>query len=58
MGRAPGEPLDYEFSMDNQDIGDILDEVTKRFAPLHGGRVAAEGLVTCDGFNATFYVDH
>ncbi|CAO2653101.1 Nn.00g025120.m01.CDS01 [Neocucurbitaria sp. VM-36] len=57
MGRAPGQPTDYQFSMDNQDIADILDEVSKRFAPLHGGRVAAEGLVRCDGFEATWYVD-
>lgn len=57
MGRAPSEPADYEFSMANQDIVDILDEVTKRFAPLHGGRVSAEGLVRCDGFEAMWYVD-
>ncbi|KAF1842870.1 uncharacterized protein K460DRAFT_387129 [Cucurbitaria berberidis CBS 394.84] len=57
IGRAPGQPLNYEFSMDNQDIADILDEVTKRFAPLHGGRVAAEGRVKCDGKEATWYVD-
>lgn len=57
MGRAPGQPLDYEFSMDNQDIVDIFDEVTKRFAPLHGGKVAAEGLVKCQGFEATWYVN-
>ncbi|KAH7382305.1 hypothetical protein BKA66DRAFT_464208 [Pyrenochaeta sp. MPI-SDFR-AT-0127] len=57
MGRAPGQPLDYDFLVDNQDIVDILDEVSKRFAPLHGGRVAAEGLIRCDGWEATWYVD-
>lgn len=56
MGRAPGQPLDYEFLMHNQDIVDILDEVSKRFAPLHSGRVAAEGLIRCDGWEATWYV--
>jgi hypothetical protein len=58
MGRAPGQPQDYEFSMNNQDIVDIYDEVIKRFAPLHGGRVAAEGIVRCGGFEATWYVDY
>jgi hypothetical protein len=57
MGRAPGQPQDYQFLMDNQDIVDILDEVSNRFAPLHSGRVAAEGIVRCDGFEATWYVD-
>ncbi|KAH7070400.1 hypothetical protein BKA63DRAFT_75955 [Paraphoma chrysanthemicola] len=56
IGRAPGQPKDYYFSMDNQDIVDILDEVNRRFAPLHGGRAAAEGIVECEGFNATWYV--
>jgi hypothetical protein len=57
MGRAPSQPQDYQFFMDNQDIVDILDEVSTRFAPLHSGRVAAEGLITCDGFNATWAVE-
>ncbi|OAL53067.1 hypothetical protein IQ07DRAFT_641480 [Pyrenochaeta sp. DS3sAY3a] len=57
MGRAPGQPKDYNFDMHNQDIVDILDEVSKRFAPLHGGRVAAEGTVRCDGFVGTWYVE-
>ncbi|KAF1918947.1 hypothetical protein BDU57DRAFT_442581 [Ampelomyces quisqualis] len=58
MGRAPGEPKDYQFNMDNQDIVDILDEVSKRFAPLYSGRVAAEGIITCQGRNATWAVDY
>ncbi|KAF2824911.1 hypothetical protein CC86DRAFT_395301 [Ophiobolus disseminans] len=56
IGRAPGQPRDYGFSMHNQDIVDIIDEVNKRFAPLHGGRAAAEGIVRCEGFEATWYV--
>jgi hypothetical protein len=56
MGRAPGQPLDYSFSMDNQDIVDIFDEVTKRFAPLHRGKVAAEGLIRCQGFEGMWYI--
>jgi hypothetical protein len=46
IGRAPGQPTDYYFSMDNQDnqdIVDILDKAGRRFAAFHGGRVAAEG---------------
>jgi hypothetical protein len=58
MGRAPGEPKDYQFYLDNQDIVDILDEVSKRFAPLHSGHVAAEGIITCQGYNATWTVDY
>jgi hypothetical protein len=57
MGRAPGQPLNYTFDMHNQDLVDILDEVSKRFAPLHGGRVAAEGLVRCDGFEGAWRIE-
>lgn len=57
MGRAPGQPMDYDFLMDNQDIVDILDEVSKRFAPLHGGKVAAEGVVRCQGYEGRWYVN-
>jgi hypothetical protein len=57
MGRAPGQSMDYQFSMNNQDIVDILDEVVKRFAPLHGDRVAAEGRVRCEGFEGMWYVN-
>jgi hypothetical protein len=58
IGVAPGQPKAYQFSMSNQDIVNIYDEVVKRFAPLHGGRVAAEGIVKCEGFEATWYVDY
>ncbi|KAF2740071.1 hypothetical protein EJ04DRAFT_482754 [Polyplosphaeria fusca] len=54
MGRGPGEAKDYSFFMDNQDIIDILDEVNqRRYGPLHGGKVAAQGTVTCDGHTGT-----
>lgn len=56
IGRAPGQPKDYGFAMNNQDIADIVDEVVKRFAPLHGGKVSAEGTVRCQGFVATWYI--
>lgn len=42
--------------MDNQDIGDIYDEVLKRYAGLHAGKVMAEGIVKCEGWNATWRV--
>jgi hypothetical protein len=58
MGRAPGQQSDYQFSMDNQDIVDIYDGVIARFASLHGGRVAAEGLVRCGEYEATWYIDY
>ncbi|KAL6709335.1 hypothetical protein ACN47E_001742 [Coniothyrium glycines] len=54
MGRAPGAPRNYQFYMDNQDIADIIDEAVKRFG--EGGKVAAEGLVRCDGLEATWYI--
>lgn len=57
MGRASGQPQDYRFDMHNQDIVDILDEVSQRFGPLHGGRVAAEGTIRCQGFEATWAVE-
>lgn len=57
MGRAPGQPLNYTFDMHNQDLVDILYEVSKRFAPLHGGKVAAEGLIKCDGFEGAWRID-
>jgi hypothetical protein len=44
--------------MDNQDIVDIYDGVIARFASLHGGRVAAEGLVRCGEYEATWYIDY
>jgi hypothetical protein len=56
IGPAPGQPKDYSFSMHNQDIVDVLDEVTRRFAPLHAGKVAAEGRIKCEGFEAVWYV--
>lgn len=57
MGRAPGQPTDYQFPMHNEDIVDIIDEAIRRFAPLHGGRVAAEGIVRCNGFEGTYYIN-
>ncbi|KAF2850039.1 hypothetical protein T440DRAFT_468741 [Plenodomus tracheiphilus IPT5] len=57
IARAPGQPQNYSFSMNNQDIGDIVDEVLTRFVPLHNGTVAAEGLVQCEGWNATWFVE-
>jgi len=56
LGPAPGYPKG-NFLLDNQDIGDIISEVSKRFAPLHGGKVAAEGIVKCQGFYAKWYVN-
>jgi hypothetical protein len=56
IGPAPGQPRDISFSMHNQDIVDVLYEVSMRFAPLHGGRVAAEGRIKCEGFEAVWYV--
>ncbi|KAI0599491.1 hypothetical protein F4775DRAFT_591281 [Biscogniauxia sp. FL1348] len=58
VGRGDGEPADLSFSMANQDILDILDEVTRRFGGAHGGgAVAAEGTMECQGHVAKWYVD-
>lgn len=56
MGPAPGE-TQGNFLLDNQDIGDIIGEVSRRFGPLHSGKVAAEGLVRCQGFVAKWYIN-
>ncbi|EDU39641.1 Hce2 domain containing protein [Pyrenophora tritici-repentis] len=56
IAAIPNTTHDFSFAMDNQDIADIIDEVVKRFAPLHGGRVAAEGTVRCDGHEAKWWV--
>lgn len=57
VGRGAGEPLNYKFFMGNQDIGDILDSVTTMFGGLHGGKVAAQGTMVCDGHQATWFVN-
>ncbi|KAK7179535.1 hypothetical protein DPSP01_003623 [Paraphaeosphaeria sporulosa] len=57
VGRGTGEPSDYQFYMDNQDIVDIIDEVNVRFGGKHGGRVSAQGTMKCQGRLATWYVD-
>lgn len=57
IGRGNGEPLDYSFFMDNQDIVDIHDEVIKKFGGLHSGRVAAEGTMVCQGHQATWTIN-
>lgn len=51
-----GDPGNYAFAMDNQDIVDILNEVGKRFGGAHGGRVAARGTMKCEGHVAKWYV--
>ena len=56
-GRGAGEPLDYSFSMANQDIVDILNAVNTQYGGLHGGSVAAQGTMECQGHQATWYVN-
>ena len=57
VGRGAGEPLNLSFSMHNQDIIDVFDEVNKRFGNLHGGKVAAEGTMVCEGHQVIWYVN-
>jgi hypothetical protein len=57
LGRGQGEPMDYKFYMDNQDMVDIIDEIIKRFSNFHHGRVAAEGAIECGGHKATWFVN-
>lgn len=56
MGPIPNTSHEFQFDMDNQDIVDIMDETVRRFARLHGGRVAAEGRVKCGGHEAMWYI--
>lgn len=57
VGRGDGEPLNYKFFMHNQDIVDVIDEVNKRYGGLHGGKVAAQGTMVCEGHQAVWYVN-
>jgi hypothetical protein len=57
VSRGAGEPKDYSFFMTNQDIIDIIDEVSKRYGSLHGGKVAAQGTMVCQGHQAVWYVN-
>jgi hypothetical protein len=57
VGRGAGEPLNFSFSMHNQDIIDVFDEVNKRFGVLHSGKVAAEGTMVCEGHQVIWYVN-
>ncbi|KAI1634769.1 hypothetical protein F4809DRAFT_651665 [Biscogniauxia mediterranea] len=57
VARGDGEPADLTFSMTNQDILDIIDEATQRFGGAHGGAVAAEGTMQCQGHVAKWYID-
>ncbi|KAI4650213.1 uncharacterized protein J4E79_009480 [Alternaria viburni] len=52
IGAIPNTPHEFSFDMNNQDMADIIDEAVKRFAHLHGGKVAARGTVRCDGHEA------
>ena len=57
VGGSPDEPLDYAFLVHDQGIVDVLDEVGRRFAGLHGGRATTKETVECDRRKATWYVD-
>ncbi|KAI0101164.1 putative necrosis-inducing factor-domain-containing protein [Daldinia grandis] len=51
-----GDNTEFEFSVHNQDIVDVIDEVIKRFAGQHGGKVQAEGTMECSGHVVRWYV--
>ncbi|ORY09417.1 hypothetical protein BCR34DRAFT_370993 [Clohesyomyces aquaticus] len=55
--RPPGDTTSWTASMTNQDMVSILDEVSKRFGSLHGGRVAANGTMRCTGHTVQWFVD-
>ena len=57
VSRGAGEPLNYSFFMTNQDIIDILDDVSNMYGPLHAGKVAAQGTMECQGRKAVWYVN-
>lgn len=51
-----GDNAEFEFSMHNQDIVDVIDEVIKRYAGQHDGRVQAEGTMECSDHVVRWYV--
>ncbi|KAI1472602.1 putative necrosis-inducing factor-domain-containing protein [Daldinia caldariorum] len=46
----------FSFSMHNQDIVDVIDEVIKRYAGKHNGKVRADGKMECSGHVVRWYV--
>ncbi|KAK6956143.1 hypothetical protein Daesc_001415 [Daldinia eschscholtzii] len=51
-----GDSSQFSFSMHNQDIVDVIDEVIKRYAGQHDGKVRAEGTMDCSGHVVRWYV--
>lgn len=47
--RQDGDTADVSFSMINQDIIELIGETINQFGGAHGGNVAAEGTMECEG---------
>ncbi|KAI1391880.1 putative necrosis-inducing factor-domain-containing protein [Hypoxylon trugodes] len=46
----------FSFSVNNQDIVDVVGESINRFAGQHGGKVKAEGTMNCSGHVVRWFV--
>ncbi|KAI8962594.1 putative necrosis-inducing factor-domain-containing protein [Daldinia sp. FL1419] len=51
-----GDSSQFSFPMHNQDIVDVIDEVIRRYAGNHNGKVQAEGTMKCSGHVVRWYV--
>ncbi|KAI0839514.1 putative necrosis-inducing factor-domain-containing protein [Hypoxylon sp. FL0890] len=57
IGRATDtDTSEFSFDVSNQDIVNLIDESVKRFAGKHGGKVKAEGTISCAGHVVRWYV--
>lgn len=48
----------FSFDVANQDIVDVIDESIKRFGSSHGGKLSAEGTMTCQGHTVRWFVGY
>ncbi|KAI0390713.1 hypothetical protein F5Y17DRAFT_47586 [Xylariaceae sp. FL0594] len=51
-----GNPPETTVTMNSQDILDLFEESLNRFGGAHGGRIAAEGTMTCGGRNIRWFI--
>jgi hypothetical protein len=57
IANVPDHPADMRFSMTNQDIADNFQGLIDRFGGLHGGNLAGEGVMECQGKPVRWFVN-
>lgn len=56
VARGDGMPHSATIKMTNQDILDLYEGSIKRFGGAHGGKISAEGTMTCGSYNVKWYI--